>query len=151
VDKVALFGSVALPLIEDVPRFREFRRAGVAVLHECKEVDIAVWLSDLACVPVLRRARGQCVNDLLRERNVGVAHHQMDVFLLEHGTDRYHGRLCIFGTCPKDGKRECRVPACGATPIVRQHEDLLLAADARHPDRMVVLHDNCARPASAAT
>jgi len=87
VEKVALFGSVALPLTEVVPRFREFRHAGVTVLHECKEVDIAVWLSDLACAPALRRARGQCVNDLLRERDVGVAHHQLDVFLLESGSD----------------------------------------------------------------
>jgi hypothetical protein len=98
VEKVALFGSVARPLTEEVPRYREFRRAGVAVLHECREVGIAVWLSDLVCVPALRRARGQCVNDLLRERNVGVAHHQLDVFLLEHGSDRYLGRLCTFGT-----------------------------------------------------
>ena len=87
VEKVALFGSAALPLTEEVPRFREFRRAGVAVLHECKDVDVAVWLSNLACVPALRRARSQCVNDLLRERNVGVAHHQLDVFLLESGSD----------------------------------------------------------------
>ena len=147
VEKVALFGSVAQPLNEAVPRFREFRRAGVAVLHECKDLDIAVWLSDLACVPVLRRARGQCVNDLLRERNVGVAHHQLDVFLLEHGTDRYLGRLCTFGTCPKDGKLECFVPGCGETPFVRQHEDFVLADDALRADRVVVLHDSSTVPA----
>jgi len=56
VEKVALFGSGTLPLTDEVPRFREFRRAGVAVLHECKDVDVAVWLSDLACVPILRCA-----------------------------------------------------------------------------------------------
>src|SRR3990172_6953449 len=57
VEQVALFGSVAQPLWEEVPRFSEFRRAGVPVLHECKDVDVAVWLSDLAGVPALRRAR----------------------------------------------------------------------------------------------
>ena len=123
-----------------MPRFREFCRAGVAVLHERQDVDIAVWLRDLASVPLLRRARSQCVNDLLRERHVGVAHHQLDVFLLEHGTDRYLGRLCIFGTCPK-GKSECLVPGCGATPFVRQHGDFELASDALRTDRVIVLHD----------
>jgi hypothetical protein len=150
VEKVALFGSVAQPLTEEVPRFREYRRAGVAVLHECKDVDIAVWLSDLACVTMLRRARGQCVNDLYRENNVGVAHHQFDVFLLEHGSDRYLGRLCIFGTCPKDGKLECLVPGCGETPFVRQHEDFTLPGDALLPERIVVLHDGGGLARSAA-
>jgi hypothetical protein len=148
VEKVALFGSVARPLGDEVPRFREFRRVDVAVLHECKDVDLAVWLSDQGCVPAVRRARGQCVNDLLRERNVGVAHHQLDVFLLEHGTDRYRGRLCTFGTCPKDGKLECLVPGCGEIPFVRQHEDFVLVDDALRPDRVVVLHDSSTVPAA---
>jgi hypothetical protein len=148
VVKVAQFGSVAGPLHEEVPRFREFRRAGVTVLHECKDVDLAVWLSDQGCVPALRRARGQCVNDLLRETNVGVAHHQLDVFLLEHGSDRYLGRLCTFGTCPKDGKPECLVPGCGETPFVRQHEDFVLSDEVLRPDRIVVLYDG-ASPAEA--
>ncbi len=151
VEKVALFGSVAQPLVEAVPRFREFRRAGVAVLHECKDVDIAVWLSDLTQILELRRARGQCVHDLLRERNVGVAHHQLDVFLLEHGSDRYLGRLCTFGTCPKGGKLECLAPGCGATPFVRQHEDFVLAPDALQPDRVAVLHDGAVFPPATAT
>jgi hypothetical protein len=79
VERVALFGSVALPLPSEVPRFREYRRAGVAVLHECKDVDIAVWVADLSSIAELRRASSQCVNDVLRETSVGVAHHQLDV------------------------------------------------------------------------
>ena len=140
VERVALFGSVAAPLYEEVPRFREFRRAGVAVLHECKDVDLALWLADFSCLPTLRRAQSRCVNDLLRETGIGVAHHQLDVFLLEAGSDRYMGRLCTFATCPK-GKPECLVPGCGATPFLRQHEDFLLSADALRPERMVVLYD----------
>lgn len=46
VQRVALFGSVASPLEKEVPRFRRFRRAGVALWHECKDVDVAVWVSD---------------------------------------------------------------------------------------------------------
>ena len=50
-----------------------------------------------------------------------VAAHQVDVFVLEPGTDRCLGRLCGFNACPK-GKRERLVPGCGGTPFLRQHE-----------------------------
>ena len=52
---------------------------------------------------------------------MGVAHHQVDVFLFEPRTDRYLGRLCHFGACPKE-KPECRVAGCGAALFLRQHE-----------------------------
>src|ERR1019366_6947649 len=108
VEKVVLFGSVAKPLEREVPRFREFRRAGIELFHECKEVDLAVWVSTLDGLKVLQKARSQALNELFAQENIGVAHHQVDVFLLEPRTDRYRGRLCCFGRCPK-GKKECRV------------------------------------------
>ena len=121
VEKVALFGSVARPLEKEVPRFRRFRRARIEIFHECKDVDLAVWVSGMGRLKALQKARSGALNDLLAERNIGVAHHHVDVFFLERGTDRYLGRLCRFGQCPK-GKDECRVPGCGATPLLRQHE-----------------------------
>jgi predicted nucleotidyltransferase len=121
VEKVALFGSVARPLEKEVPRFRRFRRARIELFHECKDVDLAVWVSGVGRLKALQKARSRALNDLMAERNIGVAHHQVDVFFLEPGTDRYLGRLCRFGQCPK-GKDECRVPCCGATPLLRQHE-----------------------------
>jgi hypothetical protein len=39
VRKIALFGSVAVPLTREAPRRRPLRRAGVQVLHECKDLD----------------------------------------------------------------------------------------------------------------
>ena len=121
VEKVALFGSVAGPLEKEVPRFREFRRARIAIRHECRDVDLAVWVSSLGRLRALQKARGGAINDLLAD-HIGVAHHQVDVFLIEPGTDRYLGRLCCFGQCPKD-KRECRAAGCGATPFLQQHEN----------------------------
>jgi hypothetical protein len=121
VEKVALFGSVARPLEKEVPRFRRFRRARIEIAHECKDVDLAVWVSSLGCLKALQKVRSHALNGLMDEHNIGVAHHQVDVFLLEPGTDRYLGRLCNFGQCPK-GKRECRVTGCGKTPLLRQHE-----------------------------
>jgi hypothetical protein len=37
VEAIAVIGSVAKSLWKEVPRFREFRRAGIEVWHECKE------------------------------------------------------------------------------------------------------------------
>jgi hypothetical protein len=38
---------------------------------------------------------------LLAEKHVGVAHHQVDVFLMEPGSNRCLGRLCKFAVYPK--------------------------------------------------
>jgi hypothetical protein len=147
VQKVVLFGSVAVPLKKEIPRFRKFRRAGVAVFHECKDVDLAVWVLDLSDLKSLQRARGQALNDLFAETEIGVAHHQVDVFLLEPGTDRYLGRLCCFGQCPK-GKPDCLVPGCGTPLFLRQFEDFRLDSGVLHPSRTVVLFDR-SRPSEA--
>jgi hypothetical protein len=88
VQKVVLFGSVAVPLRKEIPRFREFRHAGVAIWHECEDVDLAVWVTDLEDLKSLQRARSRALTALLEEHNIGVAHHQVDVFLMEPGSDR---------------------------------------------------------------
>jgi len=122
VEKVVAFGSVFSQLKAEVPRFREFRRAGIEILHECKNVDLAVWVSDLSCLRALQKARSGALNYLLAERDIGVAHHQVDVFMMEPGTDRYLGRLCIRSKCPKKGVADCREPGCGEVRFLRQHE-----------------------------
>ena len=141
VERVALFGSVAAPLEREVPRFRQFRRARVEVWHECKDVDIALWLRDLSALRDLQKARSRAVNDLWQELQIGVAQHQVDVFILEPFTDRYLGRLCDFASCPKDGKRECLVPTCGQPPHLQQHEGFTLSPDALQADEVIVLFD----------
>jgi hypothetical protein len=35
VEKVAAFGAASQPLEMEVPRFREFRRHRIEILHEC--------------------------------------------------------------------------------------------------------------------
>jgi hypothetical protein len=140
VDRVVLFGSVVRPLRREVPRFAKFRRAGIELLHECKDVDIAVWVSDTHDLDNLRKAVSRSVNVLFDEQNIGVAHHQVDVFLLEPGSGRYLGRLCHFGTCPK-GKPECEVPGCGARPFLRQHDGFVFDLRSLAPSRSIVLFD----------
>ena len=87
---------------------KPYRRARVALWHECKDVDLALWLEHLDSLDGLRRAKARALRTLWDEASIGIASHQVDVFILEPGTDRYLGRLCDFNTCPK-GKAECRV------------------------------------------
>lgn len=134
VEAIAVIGSVAKPLWKEVPRFREFRRAGIEVWHECKDLDLAVWISSQLRLDALRRARDSALRRGY-ESGTGpsTANHQVEIFLLEPETDRYLGRLCNFNECPK-GKPECRVPGCGAVPFNKcvdgfvPHADLLASA-----------------------
>jgi hypothetical protein len=134
VEAVAVIGSAAKPLWKEVPRFREFRRAGIEVWHECKDLDLAVWISSQHRLSALRHARDLALRKAYASgRGPSVASHQVEVFLIEPGTDRYLGRLCNFNECPKH-KPECRVPGCGAVPFNKRvdgfepHADLLVSA-----------------------
>lgn len=137
---ISLIGSVARDPWKEVPRFRPYRRARIQLWHECKDLDLALWLSGLSDLNGLRRKGAAALRELMERRRIGVAAHQVDVFVLEPGTDRYLGRLCGFNTCPK-GKRECLVPGCGETPFLRQHEEFEWWADSLAPGRAVRLFD----------
>jgi hypothetical protein len=126
VEAISMFGSVAVPLRKEIPRFREYRRNRIEVWHECGDVDFAVWLSALDNLRELERARSRAMNDLLETTGIGVAHHQVDVLILEPGTDRYLGWLCTFAQCPKPHKLECMVPDCGSSPFLRQFQNFKL-------------------------
>ena len=141
VQRIALFGSCARPLAMEVPRFSSYRRYGIEVLHECKDVDLAVWVDHTDRLKEFQRARSKALAALLAARDIGVAHHQVDMFLLSAADGRYLGRLCWYGTCPKDGKMECRVDGCGASPFLKQHEDFEFHANATAPDRSVKLYE----------
>lgn len=134
VEAIAVIGSVAKPLWKEVPRFREFRRAGIEVWHECKDLDLAVWISSQLRLATLRRARDAALRRAYEGgKGPSTANHQVEIFLIEPGTDRYLGRLCNFNECPK-GKPECGVPGCGAVPFNKRiagfvpHADLLASA-----------------------
>lgn len=140
VQRIALIGSVARPLWKELSRFGSYRRAGVELWHECKDLDLAIWLSSLENLSRLNRLRGQTLNQLYRAEGIGVAHHQADVFVLAADSDRYLGRLCTYGTCPK-GKAACRVPGCGDHRFLQQIEGFAFRPATLSPDRSVVLFD----------
>ena len=137
---MTLVGSLAVAPWKEVPRFNPYRRAQIALWHECKDVDLAVWLAHLRDLDGLRRAKDQALHELQTTSGGGVASHQVDVFVFEPGTDRYLGRLCWFNRCPK-GKIECLVPGCGATKFLQQHQDFRWRPESLAADRVVRLFD----------
>lgn len=120
VRKLAAFGSVAQPLEIEVPRFSQYRRHGIRIYHECRDLDLAVWTSDLNNLHGMKKALSRGLSSVQDTPYGGVAHHQVDVHVFDD-TDSYRGRLCIFGQCPK-GKRECLVEGCGDRPFLPQFE-----------------------------
>lgn len=140
VAAVALIGSLTMAPWKEIPRMSPYRRARIALWHECKDLDLALWLTDLGDLNGLRKVKDQALRQLFEETEIGVASHQLDIFILEPGTNRYLGRLCRFNRCPK-GKLECLVPGCGASKFLRQHEQFHWRPETLNQDRMVRLFD----------
>jgi hypothetical protein len=129
VQAIAIIGSVAKALWKEVPRFTAFRRAGVEVWRECRDLDLALWIVSQDGLRELRRAGESALRKAFESgAGVSVASHQMDVFLFEPGTDRYLGRLCAFNQCPK-GKPDCLVSGCGAIPFNKRVAEFEPRAD----------------------
>ena len=141
VQKVAAFGAAARPLRMEIPHFSQFRRHRIKVLHECADLDLAVWTSDLARLMELKRALGRGLSVVQNTPWGGVAHHQADVHIFDATTGSYRGRLCSFGQCPKPGKRECLVENCGAQTFLQQFEGYRFRDAQFHGEPKVVLFD----------
>ena len=100
---IGLTGSTAKPLWKEVPRFREFKRAGIKVWHECGDVDLAVWLDARDHLGEMRLAKDRALR-LAYEAGTssGVANHQIDIFLFEPESDRYLGHMRMPGELAQD-------------------------------------------------
>jgi len=123
VRKVAAFGAVAQPLRMQVPRFGQYRRYRIEVPHECADLDLAVWLDDCSRLKELKRALAEGLAPLQDTPYGGIAHHQVDLHVFDAASGLYRGRVCIFGRCPKPGKRECLAPNCGEKPFLQQFDN----------------------------
>jgi len=104
VAAIAVIGSVARPLWKEVPRFAEYRRRRIRLWHECKDVDLAVWIDDQSLLGTLRRVMAVA---LRKEREqcptFGVADHQVDTFLLRLGRTPISGVFAISTPARKLG------------------------------------------------
>ncbi len=132
VTRVALFGSVA-----SGPRIESGRRRRGRI-HEPKDVDLAVWLDGVTDLDALRRLTAQALDRLWQDEQMGVAHHQVDIFLLDL-TGQYLGRLCHFNQCPKH-KPQCRAEGCGRVRFLQPHDGFVLDPDALAPERLQILY-----------
>ena len=134
VRRVALFGSIAAaPRVEASGRWR-------GRVHAPKDVDLAVWLDAVPDLNQLRVVCGRAVHRLWQEKEAGVAHHQVDVFLLD-ASGKYLGRLCHFNQCPKH-KPQCQAQGCGDVPFLQQHDGFMFdAAASLNPDCIHVLYE----------
>jgi hypothetical protein len=93
VAAVAVIGSVAKPRWKEVPRFGEFRRARIEVWHECSDLDLALWLDSQERLGELRRAAALALREAFEKgMGISIVDHQLDVFLIEPGSDNYLGR-----------------------------------------------------------
>jgi hypothetical protein len=138
VRRVALIGSVAA-----APRIAPRRKRGQ--LHDPKDVDLAVWLDDAVDFDGLRKLSAQALRRLWEEKGMGVAHHQVDTFLLDT-KGVYLGRLCHFGQCPKH-KPACQAFGCGKLPFLQQHDGFVFdAVRSLAPDQIRVLFERTRRP-----
>lgn len=109
--------------------------------HECRDLDLAVWLSGTRDLDGLRTAKNSAVSSFRDELGGGVAGHQVDAFLLSRDTGKYLGRLCEFKRCPMAGKMECLVPGCGSTPFLRRVRGFRWRREPIAEDRSVRLFD----------
>jgi len=120
VQKVAALGSAAKPLATEIPRFHQFRRNRIEVFHECRDLDLAVWMTDLGQLQFLKKRLHRGLSIVQDTLYGGVAPHQVDTHIFDDATGAYRGRLCIFGQCPKPRKHQCQVPGCGDELFLQQ-------------------------------
>ena len=134
VERVVLFGSVAArPDVEG----RAPNTSG-PVSRPPRDLDLAVWVSQTGCMSALQQARVEGLRRLFADHEIGVAHHEVDVFIFSG--EAYVGRLCLYGRCPREGKPECLEQGCGRVPLLRQDLRFRLRPDALDPACTVVLY-----------
>ena len=63
IQAIAVIGSAAKPLWKEVPRFREFRKEGIEVWHECRDLDMALWIDSQNRLGELRRVRDRALRE----------------------------------------------------------------------------------------
>ena len=140
VHTVAVIGSVARALWKEVPRFSDFRREGIEVWHECRDLDLALWIESQQRLREIHRAANRALSKAFTSgAGTSVVPHQLDIFMFNPTNDAYLGRLCSFNQCPK-GKRDCLVPGCGAIAFNKAIDGFVPRADLLAPAQHATLY-----------
>jgi hypothetical protein len=142
IQKIVLFGSVAKPLKKERTRFWKYCKIGAELYHYCNDIDLVVWIAMPTQLRQIQRIIGKTVAQLTKDGKSRVAHHQVDVFFVEPGTNRYIGRLCEFAKCSKKEKLNCVLtPNCGKIQLLRQHQGFVMNPDDYTNDTAIILFE----------
>lgn len=139
IEKVAIIGSIARPLIKEPPHFK---RSGADEWHFSKDLDLAVWFNSVISREILRdlqKKRATSLTHLASDMKITFAHHQVEVFCFDL-SNQYLGRLCLFSTCPKPKKEECTVSNCGKIPLLQQHYDFHFNPKGLAQDQIILVY-----------
>jgi hypothetical protein len=140
IHAVAVIGSVAKALWKEVPRFSDFRREGIEVWHECRDLDLALWIDSQQRLHEIHRAANRALSKAFTSgADTSVVPHQLDIFMFDPANDAYLGRLCSFSQCPK-GKRDCLAPGCGAIAFNKVIDGFVPRADLLMPAQHAMLY-----------
>jgi hypothetical protein len=140
VHAVAVICSVAKALWKEVPRFSDFRRERIEVWHECRDLDLAIWIESQQNLHEIHRAANRALSKAFESgADTSVVPHQLDIFMFDPASDAYLGRLCSFNQYPK-GKRDCLVPGCGAIAFNKVIDGFVPRADLLAPAQYATLY-----------
>jgi hypothetical protein len=140
VTRIVLFGSTVAPPRKELPRSGRFRRAGIEVWHECRDVNLAVWVSDLQCLEKLIRERRAGLAEMLARKKVDLDEKHVDILVMQ-AEDDCLGTLCWHDQCPSQGKYDCFNRGCGTPPFVRPMRRGRFHAARVPADRKMMLYE----------
>jgi len=123
VEKIKIIGSISRPLSKEIVKSGKYK--GKLLYHNCKDLDLLIWFSNLNELEKLRKSRFIALNKLLDEKKIGIAHHQIEIFIVDSLTDKYVGRFCFYKKCPNN-KIECIQKDCGKVKLLKKdNEDFI--------------------------
>jgi len=138
VEASALIGSVARPLRREVPRFAPYRQLRLPIAHDCKDVDLAAWVSRVDGLDELRRARAVPATRLSPSAAMG--RRCMKSKFSCSSLAQTAISVDFFGKCPA-GKRDCLTAGCGQHQFLKQHDDFSFWPQATAEGAAVRLYD----------
>ena len=133
VTRIVLFGSAGKPLKKDFRRYLTYSRRKTEIWHECRDIDLAVWVERQDSLLDLYRARGTAVKEcsMIYPGISGLPHFLVEVHIMDTGTNQHLGELCLYKECPRYGVRECRAAnGCGSTSLLRTLPEFFLRSKA---------------------
>jgi len=128
VERISLFGSLAKPpVLEPHPYSKRLRERGVHIFHSPKDIDLAIWFSSLDNLGAIRKMMTKIVADMA-EQTSGLCDGSVELFVFDHQSGKYLGRVCHFSKCPRYAN--CPTQGCGTPKYLKTKKDFVFYPDA---------------------